>query len=63
MAAILASLGFTFLIDRMTEVLTPDIYRAHWLGLANKLINLLAIPSKTFALLFDFSALLMDNPN
>ena len=26
MAAILASLGFTFLIDRMTEVLTPDIY-------------------------------------
>jgi hypothetical protein len=22
-------LGFTFLIDRMTEVLTPDIYRAH----------------------------------
>ena len=31
MAAILDSLGFTFLIDRMTEVLTPDnIYRAHW---------------------------------
>ena len=29
MAAILDSLGFTFLIDRMTEVLTPDIYRAH----------------------------------
>jgi hypothetical protein len=26
MAAILVSLGFTFLIDRMTEVLTPDIY-------------------------------------
>ena len=26
MAAILDSLGFTFLIDRMTEVLTPDIY-------------------------------------
>ena len=26
MAAILASRGFTFLIDRMTEVLTPDIY-------------------------------------
>jgi hypothetical protein len=26
MAAILASLRFTFLIDRMTEVLTPDIY-------------------------------------
>jgi hypothetical protein len=22
-------LGFTFLIDRMTEVPTPDIYRAH----------------------------------
>jgi hypothetical protein len=33
MAAILASLGFTFLIDRMTEVLTPDIYRAHWSAL------------------------------
>ena len=30
MAAILDSLGFTFLIDRMTEVPTPDIYRAHW---------------------------------
>ena len=26
MAAILVSFGFTFLIDRMTEVLTPDIY-------------------------------------
>ena len=26
MAAILVSLDFTFLIDRMTEVLTPDIY-------------------------------------
>jgi hypothetical protein len=26
MAAILDSLGFTFLIDRMTEVLTPYIY-------------------------------------
>ena len=26
MAAILVSIGFTFLIDRMTEVLTPDIY-------------------------------------
>ena len=26
MAAILDSFGFTFLIDRMTEVLTPDIY-------------------------------------
>jgi hypothetical protein len=26
MAAILVSLGFTFLIDPMTEVLTPDIY-------------------------------------
>jgi hypothetical protein len=23
-------IGLTFLIDRMTEVLTPDIYRAHW---------------------------------
>jgi hypothetical protein len=23
-------IGFTFLIVRMTEVLTPDIYRAHW---------------------------------
>jgi hypothetical protein len=27
-------LGFTFLIDRMTEVLTPDIYRAHWCKLS-----------------------------
>jgi hypothetical protein len=26
MAAILVSIGFTFLIGRMTEVLTPDIY-------------------------------------
>ena len=25
-----AIFGFTFHIDRMTEVLTPDIYRAHW---------------------------------
>ena len=27
-----AIFGFTFHIGRMTEVLTPDIYRAHWLG-------------------------------
>jgi hypothetical protein len=40
MAAILASLGFTFLIDRMTEVLTPDIYRAHWLTLGKFTIQL-----------------------
>ena len=25
-----AIFGFTFDIGRMTEVLTPDIYRAHW---------------------------------
>ncbi len=25
-----AIFGFTFHIGRMTEVLTPDIYRAHW---------------------------------
>ncbi len=25
-----AIFGFTFYIGRMTEVLTPDIYRAHW---------------------------------
>jgi hypothetical protein len=41
MAAILDSLGFTFLIDRMTEVLTPDIYielteynRLPWVAIA-----------------------------
>jgi hypothetical protein len=28
------------------------------LGIANKLMNFLAIPSKSFALVFDFSALL-----
>ncbi len=26
-----AIFGFTFHMGRMTEVLTPDIYRAHWL--------------------------------
>ncbi len=26
-----AIFGFTFDMGRMTEVLTPDIYRAHWL--------------------------------
>ncbi len=25
-----AIFGFTFHMGRMTEVLTPDIYRAHW---------------------------------
>ncbi len=25
-----AIFGFTFDVGRMTEVLTPDIYRAHW---------------------------------
>ena len=33
------------------------------LGIANKLMNFLAIPSKSFALVFDFSALLGDNLN
>jgi hypothetical protein len=33
------------------------------LGIANKFINFLAIPSKPFALVFDFSALLGDNLN
>jgi hypothetical protein len=32
-------------------------------GIANKTINFLAIPSKPFALVFDFSALLGDNLN
>ncbi len=29
-----AIFGFTFHIGRMTEVLTPDIYRAHWIFVA-----------------------------
>ena len=29
-----AIFGFTFHIGRMTEVLTPDIYRAHWAVIA-----------------------------
>ena len=33
------------------------------LGIAKKLMNFLAIPSKPFALVFDFSALLGDNLN
>jgi hypothetical protein len=33
------------------------------LGIAKKLMNLLEIPSKHFALVFDFSALLGDNLN
>jgi hypothetical protein len=33
------------------------------LGTAKKLMNLLAIPSKPFTLVFDFSALLGDNLN
>ena len=28
--SISAIFGFTFLLGRMTEVLTPDIYGAHW---------------------------------
>ena len=27
-----AIFGLTFHIGRMTEVLTPDVYRAHWSG-------------------------------
>ena len=30
-----AIFGFTFHIGRMTKVLTPDIYRAHWLRTAS----------------------------
>ena len=33
------------------------------LGIAKKFINFLAIPSKPFALVFDFSALLGNNLN
>ena len=33
------------------------------LGIAKKLMNFLTIPSKPFALVFDFSALLRDNLN
>ncbi len=31
-----AIFGFTFHIGRMTEVLTPDIYRAHWSKVCNQ---------------------------
>ena len=34
-----------------------------FLGIANKLMGLLATPSKPFAFVFDFSALLLDNLN
>jgi hypothetical protein len=37
--------------------------RESLLGIAKKLMNFLAIPSKPFALLFDFSALLGHNLN
>jgi hypothetical protein len=37
--------------------------RERLLGIAKRFINLLAIPSKPFALVFDFSALLGDNLN
>jgi hypothetical protein len=37
--------------------------RERLLGIAKKFINLLAIPRKPFALVFDFSALLGDNLN
>jgi hypothetical protein len=37
--------------------------RERLLGIAKKFINLLAIPSKPCALVFDFSALLGDNLN
>jgi hypothetical protein len=33
------------------------------LGIAKKFVSFLAIPSKPFALVFDFSALLADNLN
>ena len=32
--SISAIFGFTFVLGRMTEFLTPDIYGAHWLGQA-----------------------------
>jgi hypothetical protein len=34
-----------------------------WMGIAKKFINSLAIPSKHFALVFNFSGLLGDNLN
>ena len=33
-----AIFGFTFHIGRMTEVLTPDIYRAHCLWFASSML-------------------------